>query len=132
MKIYTTPSKKIEVGLEDSNLVVLRFLENGESDEEHTRMANDIHNAFERIKSEHQGTVSFNVLVDLSKAGLPSAGARTMYIKTLSDKAISKTAFFGAPSSIQAVVSFIVSAAGRGEEVRFFVNEKEAREWLSS
>src|SRR3989344_1998484 len=127
--VYETSTKKVRFELEEQSIIFLHFLAPGSDDAEHARMAHDVATTFEQLKKEHENEKPYRVLVDLSHAGMPSSEARTIYIKTLSDHSILKTAFFGAPSAIQAVVSFIASASGRGDEVQFFVGEKEARDW---
>ena len=74
----------------------------------------------------------FKILVDLTNAGIPTKHATEVYVKTLSDKRIVKTAFLGMSQSIESIINFIVSAAGRGDHVRFFIDRQEALEYLQS
>jgi hypothetical protein len=121
---------KVRVSVENPDeIVVLSFTAPGTTDEEHTKMAEETRAAFEVLVKDFPNNAS-HVLVDLTHAGIPSSKAREIYIKTLSDRRIKKTAFYGAGTAIKTIVSFIVSASGRGEEVKFFVNDGDARAWL--
>lgn len=120
---------KVSVDLDSDGIVRLTFKAPGETPEEHDRMAEETREAYEKLKSLHPDG-QFRVLVDLTNAGIPTQHAREVYIKTLSDKRIKKTAFFGVGGAIKTIVSFIVSASGKGEEVKFFINQEEALSWL--
>ena len=124
------PTGKIHLIVdEDTKQVVLSFSAPGLNDNEHNAMAEETKIFYEQLV-ERRPNDKFRVLVDLTNAGLPTKHATDMYVSTLSDKRIEKTAFFGLSSSIQSIISFIVNASGKGEAVRFFIDKNQALAWL--
>jgi len=114
---------------ETTNLVTLSFSAPGESPEEHDDMAAETREFYEDMIKRFPER-KFRILVDLSGAGIPTKHATDMYIETLSDKRIERTAFYGMSHAIQSIINFIVNAAGRGENVKFFIDQNQALEWL--
>ncbi|HEY4514899.1 MAG TPA: hypothetical protein VJJ22_01945 [Candidatus Paceibacterota bacterium] len=114
---------------EKTSLVELSFSAPGENAMEHDAMAEELKQIYEDLISRYKDT-QFKVFVDLTNAGLPTKHATEVYVKTLSDKRILKTAFFGISKSIESVINFIIESAGRGGETRFFINKEEALAWL--
>ena len=124
--------KKGEVSVHlEGEIVYLSFKCIDISAEEHNRIAEEMAQKYAKIKKDNPDT-KFKVLVDLMEAGVPTEKARELYIKTLSDNQVEKTAFYGVGGAIRGIISFIVSAAGKGEEVKFFINRDEALEWLQA
>ncbi len=115
---------------EETNLVVLSFNAPGKDAEEHDAMAMETKAWAESLLKRFPDR-KFKVLVDLTNAGLPTTSASKIYIETLSDNHITKTAFFGVSSSIQSIITFIVNSAGRGEHSKFFIDKANALAWLN-
>lgn len=116
---------------EASDLITLSFNAPGSSNEEHDQMANETQTFYDELKAKFPER-KFKVLVNLLNAGTPTKHATDLYIKTLSDKQIEKTAFLGMSNAIQSIINFIVNAAGKGDNVKFFISEPQALEWLAS
>lgn len=68
-----------------------------------------------------------SVLIDLDKVNKFSLETRTLWMQFLKDPRIKKTAIFGGNRFIKTVISFVVT-----DNIRLFVNEKEALNWLRS
>lgn len=113
----------------ETRIVELSFTSPGESPEEHDAMAMETKRHFEDLASVHKEG-KFKILVDLTNAGIPTKHATDIYISTLSDKLIEKTAIFGLSKTIESIINFIVGASGRGSETRFFLDKAAALEWL--
>ncbi len=120
---------KVSVRIEEDQIVRLSFTGPGETDEEHLRMAKETKAAYRGVLAKFPD-IDFRILVDLSNAGIPTKEAREIYVSILSDKRIKRTAFFGVGKAIKSIVSFIVSAAGKGDNVEFFIDEETALKWL--
>ena len=127
----TTTGKVIVTLDESTQLIVLSFSAPGKDDDEHEAMANETKRLYQDILRKHP-EAKFKVLVNLTNTGIPSKRAIEIYINTLSEKHIEKTAFFGMTGAIQSIISFISEAAGRGQNTRFFIDEAQARGWLLS
>lgn len=126
------PTGKVRLVVnEETKLVELSFSAPGESVEEHDKMAEETREFYKNLLAINPD-VKFKVLVDLSNAGIPTKHATDLYIATLSDKHIERTAIFGMSKAIQSVINFIVSAAGKGENVKFFIDREQALKYLQS
>lgn len=124
-------AEKVHVTFDESkSLVELSFSAPGENDDEHNEMALAMKAHFDNLVTTHPDA-KFKVLVDLTNAGIPTKHATDLYISTLSDKRVAKTAFFGVSKTIESIINFIVGASGRGLETRFFINKEEAYNWLA-
>lgn len=119
----------IQVDVYDKGLVKLTILAPGDTDEEQEQMARDTKEIYGELQSKNPD-VKYKVMVDLSKAGIPGSKSREIFIDTLSDRGIVKVAFFGAGTAVRSIVDFIISAAGKGEQVQFFLDEEAAKDWL--
>ena len=123
-------SDKVVLSLDESSkLINLSFKGPGQDDAEHEQMAATVKNWYEKLVAKYPDT-RFKVLVDLTNAGIPNKSATDIYTKTLSDGHISRTAFYGVGPAIKSVINFIVSAAGKGDKVQFFIDPDKAKEWL--
>lgn len=125
-------SDKVVFSLDEtSKLINLSFKGPGQDDVEHEQMAGTVKNWYDKLVVTHPDT-RFKVLVDLTNAGIPNKNATDIYTKTLSDGHIIRTAFYGVGPAIKSVINFIVSAAGKGDKVEFFIDRAKALEWLKA
>ena len=121
---------KVNISIDPlTHLISLEFTSPGESDAEHLAMAGEVKRWYEDLASKYPDE-KFRVMVDLTNAGVPTKEASQTYIETLSSKRIEKTAFYGVAGTIKAIINFIVSASGKGENVQFFIDKDKAIEWL--
>ncbi len=69
------------------------------------------------------------LLIDLTKAGKPTAGARKIGKERLEDERIGKVALFGVHPVSRVVASFDMGVTQK-KDMRFFETQKEALAWL--
>ena len=124
-----TSSDSLSVSVDETGLIYLTFHTKDLSDHQHIELSAEVRGVYEIIKEKYP-VQRFSILVDLTDAGNPSNKAAEMYIKTLSDSRIKKVAIYGMGGAIESIVRFIVAAAGKGEEVKFFIDKDEALHWL--
>jgi hypothetical protein len=80
-----------------------------------------------RVAESRPGKVL--ILVDLSRSGKASSGARKVYAELLQSEKFARVAYFGMKTLTRVIVSFIMRFAG-AENARFFASEEEALRWL--
>lgn len=124
-----TSSDYLSVSVDETGFINLAFHTKDLLEEQHVELSAEVRGVYEIIKEKYPDQ-KFSILVDLTDAGRPSKRAAEMYIKTLSDSRIKKVAIYGMGSMIESIVRFIVAAAGKGEEVKFFLDKDEAMHWL--
>ena len=124
-----TSSDLLSVSVDETGLIYLTFHTKDISDHQHIELSAEVRGVYEIIKEKYPDQ-KFSVLVDLTDAGNPSKKAAEMYIKTLSDSRIKRVAIFGMSGVIEGIVHFIVAAAGKGDEVKFFIDKGESLRWL--
>jgi len=96
----------------------------GEVDEKMVRAMNDATN-----KLTDTGKGKVNVLVDLSRTGKSTPGARKQARERLEVEGIGKVAFFGLHPVARVLASFFMGVT-RKEDMRFFKTREEALAWL--
>jgi hypothetical protein len=69
------------------------------------------------------------VLIDLKSSSEFSSAARKVWVEFLKDDRIKKTAIFGGNIFVRTLASFVIAATGK-KNIRFFLTEEEARDWL--
>ena len=69
------------------------------------------------------------VLIDLKSSSEFSSAARKVWVDFLKDERIKKTAIFGGNVFVRTLASFVI-AASRKKNIKFFLIEKDAREWI--
>jgi hypothetical protein len=69
-------------------------------------------------------------LVNVSQARNVSLSARQMGIRIMKETDCDRAAIFGSQQLFQRLISFMIIASGRGFKVKYFTNEKEAKEWV--
>ena len=69
------------------------------------------------------------ILIDLTKAGRPTAGARRIGQGLIAHEGIGKIALFGKNSTARVIASFVMGASKK-KDMRFFKTKKEALTWL--
>ena len=72
---------------------------------------------------------NLNILVDLNKSGLPSAGARKEGLKGFEGERIGKVGFFGLHPVAKIIASFVIGVSKK-KDMRFFRTKEEALKWL--
>lgn len=71
-------------------------------------------------------------LVDASRMGKVSSGARRVFTQRNQNPRIGSTALVGMNRAIRVLAIFIAKASGREDNMRFFDSEESALEWLKS
>jgi hypothetical protein len=122
-------NERLSVMLSDDDLVTLTFRSMDISATAHIELAQEVREVYYSLKDRFPNK-NFKVLVDLTNAGVPPKKVSDSYIKTLSDRHIEKTAIYGMGSAIKSIVTLITSAAGKGDQLRFFIDKEEALAWL--
>ncbi|HED37004.1 MAG TPA: STAS/SEC14 domain-containing protein [Ignavibacteria bacterium] len=69
------------------------------------------------------------VLIDLQQSTQFSSEARKIWVKFLQNPKIKRTAIFGGNVFVRTLASFVI-AASQKKNIKFFIKEKEALEWL--
>jgi len=75
-----------------------------------------------------------NMLVDLlsvKKGGYNSSKARRIYLRLASHRQIRRFAIVGGSVFIRTMAGFIIRAAGKGRNMKWFSSREEAVEWLT-
>lgn len=68
-------------------------------------------------------------LINLDKIGKQSPEARKLWNSITADKRVKAAAVFGAKLISKVILNFVVSLSSR-QNMKFFNNEKEAKQWL--
>jgi phage pi2 protein 07 len=71
------------------------------------------------------------VLIDLKQSTQFSSEARKIWVKFLQNPKIKKTAIFGGNVFVRTLASFVI-AASQKKNIKFFITEEEAMEWISA
>lgn len=96
----------------------------GELNEE---LAKVVLKAHTKLTNKVEGKVF--LLVDLNKAGKPSANARKIILEITDSEKCEKSAFFGMHPVARMVASFTIGIS-KNKKMQFFKNVLEARNWL--
>lgn len=71
-----------------------------------------------------------NLLIDINKAGKPSAKARKDFKEIIDYKKVGNVAVFGAHPVARVIASFVMGIT-RNKDIRFFKTKEEALTWLT-
>ena len=96
----------------------------GETDEKKSMMLKELSDKFAAMVEG-----KLNVLVDLNKSGLPSAGARKEGLKGFEGKRIGKVGFFGLHPVARVIAAFVIGKSKK-EDMRFFKTKEDALAWF--
>ena len=91
------------------------------------KIAIAIRDVSRKMVSNVQGKTK--VLIDLTKAGRPSVGARKIGIERLKDERIGRVALFGVHPLLKMIESFGMGVSEK-KDIRFFKTQMEALAWL--
>lgn len=91
------------------------------------KIAIAIRDVSRKMRNNVQGKTK--VLIDLTKAGKPTAGARKIGKERLEDERIGKVALFGVQPFSGVVASFIMGVTKK-KDMLFFKTKDEALAWL--
>jgi hypothetical protein len=83
--------------------------------------------SFEALTRSFEGRA--NCIIDLNKAGKPSAQARRAGIEAFSNDKVGKIALFGLNPIARVVASFVMGRSMK-KDMRFFKTKEEALAWL--
>ena len=71
------------------------------------------------------------ILIDLKQSTQFSSEARKIWVKFLQNPSIKKAAIWGGNVFVRTLASFVI-AASQKKNIKFFITEEEALEWLRS
>ena len=108
----------------DENEGIIRNVSWGDREEEDARRE-----AAEILRVAESRPGKVLILVDLSRSGKASSGARKVYAELLQSEGFAKVAYFGMKTLTRVIVSFIIRFAGV-ENARYFATEEDALRWL--
>ena len=104
---------------------VARYWISGEATE---TAAEEVHEAFLTLASEHEAIDCLADIRELSKA--PSSRARKVLAEMAKHPKVGRMAMLGSGTAIRVAARFVLTASGKADDARFFSSEKEALEWL--
>ena len=113
------------------NLVVLVIEKESECN---VRMIEIVSETLEEIFRENPQKI-YNLLVDISPVGnigsyaFPSKARKTA-VQIASHKQVRKAAFIATSLFVKTVIGFIITAAGKGKNIKGFSDKEEAMSWL--
>ncbi|MEM7034009.1 MAG: STAS/SEC14 domain-containing protein [Chloroflexota bacterium] len=88
---------------------------------------------YEQYLANVSGENPLHVLADAAREGRLSAAARRDFSRrTKEDDRVGRTAIINAKRVNRVMATFIMKAAGRSEQFRFFDNEQDAVAWLNT
>ena len=106
---------------------IIRWETLGIEGKEQEANVQSVMNTIEDFARQHKRRV--RLMVDLSKAGKPTARTRKIIVKTLKQDIFDKVALFGQSIVMRTVVKFM-KAAANVSYIEFFDDEASALKWL--
>jgi hypothetical protein len=115
---------KFRIEMEGANIIIA-FLTG-------IHVKKDIDAIIVHLKEKIQKSRDFNILLNIGGIEEISGGARRALAEWISKEPclFHKLAITGEKAKTKIMASFIITATGRGEYVKYFNNEEEALSWL--
>jgi hypothetical protein len=132
MKSNEELEQAYEVFVDDEGIIHLVSLKVVREPEANTRLA-------EWIEQDVMGILNkdphgqYNMLVNLlpiGRGGYASSRARKIYLRISSDRQIRRFAIVGGSVFTRTMAGFIIRAAGKGRNMKWFAGQEEAVRWL--
>jgi len=124
--------KVYKISIKEDNIIYLSFIKEDRDPEQNVRIAELLLNDIFAILTKDVTRI-YKAIIDLSplgKGGYTTSKARKKYIQISTHKQISKIAIIGGSVFIRTTVGFIIKAAGKGDQMKWFANKAQAFSWI--
>lgn len=132
MKTDQELRNSFEISIIDQNIIYIVITEAQPNEADNGRQAEILAEAIGEAVSHHPD-ISFNFLIDLTKAGSVSyisPKARQVYTDLPKISKFNKAAIIGQSLILEVTVNLLMQATGRGQSFKWFTEERQAKEWL--
>lgn len=134
MKSDQELKKTFKVFVNKNDILNIAFLKELREAEDSIRQTELMEEVILKIFNENSQK-NHNILVDLSGLSgrginVPPAKTRRIFARLSSQKQVVKVAYVGGSILIKTVAGFILQAAGRGKNMKWFADREKAGKWL--
>ena len=126
--------KTFKVFINKDDILNIAFLKELKDPEDSIRQTELIEEEVLKIFNENSQK-RYNILVDLSALNrrginIPPAKTRKIFTRLSIHKQVAKVAYVGGSILIKTIAGFILQAAGKSENMKWFADKEEALKWL--